>query len=163
MGSIKKIIYNNREIIAYIFWGGMTTVVSWGSYSILTMLFAGINKSICLLGRTVSLEILLASLLSWICAVAFAFFTNKLWVFNSKTWERTLIFKEVIAFISSRLATGAIEVLGVPLLVLLGMKQTVFGIEGMVAKMVISIFVVILNYVLSKWLVFNTGSDDNMQ
>ena len=53
--------------------------------------------------------------------------------------------------------------LGVPLLVLLGMKQTVFGIEGMVAKMVISIFVVILNYVLSKWLVFNTGSDDNMQ
>ena len=55
---------------------------------------------------------------------------------------------------SARLLTGIIEMAGVPLLVKLGMDQKIFGVKGMMAKVVVSVLVVILNYVLSKLVIF---------
>ena len=141
---MKKILQN--EIISYLFWGGMTTVVSWGSY-------AGFSV---ILNRFLSddLSIAIANILSWICAVVFAFITNKIWVFHSRSWEYRVWWPELVKFVLARLATGVLEMAAVPLAYKIGLDFTVLGIKGMGAKIIISIIVVILNYIFSKFLVF---------
>ena len=86
--------------------------------------------------------------------VLFAFVTNKLWVFDSKSWKGDIVIKELGSFIAARLATGCIEWFGVPLLMKLGMDQELFGTKGMLAKIIASVLVVILNYFFSKLLIF---------
>jgi putative flippase GtrA len=139
LSKIKYFLNKYKEIIAYLFWGGMTTLVSWGTYSLFV---------------TVLQSISVANILSWICAVLFAFVTNKLWVFQSKEWAFRLVMPELLKFVSARLATGLLEIVGVPLLVYMGLNQRIAGIEGMAAKVLVSVIVVILNYVFSKLLVF---------
>jgi putative flippase GtrA len=66
---------------------------------------------------------------------------------------------EFLKFVTARLATGVMEIVGVPLLVYLGLDQKIAGIEGMAAKVLVSIVVIILNYVLSKLLVFRSKQE----
>ena len=136
---ICKIYHTYKEAIDYLFWGGMTTVVSWGSYSAFVLLGA---------------SVFWGNVLSWICAVLFAFVSNKLWVFQSKSWAGNVLLPELGKFLSSRVATGVFEMVAVPALVALGLNQTILGIEGMVSKVLVSVVVVILNYILSKLFVF---------
>ena len=136
---ICKIYHTYKEAIDYLFWGGMTTVVSWGSYSAFVLLGA---------------SVFWGNVLSWICAVLFAFVSNKLWVFQSKSWAGNVLLPELGKFLSSRVATGVFEMVAVPALVALGLNQTILGIEGMVSKVLVSVVVVILNYILSKFVVF---------
>lgn len=155
--KLRQLIKKYREIIAYLFWGVMTTIVSWGSYSLLILIFQGLSDTnLQIFGKSFSLTIVIANTLSWILAVAFAFVTNKIRVFKSKSWKRKVVIPELIKFLSSRIATGIIEIIAVPALVAFGLNQTVFGIEGMVAKVIVSFLIVILNYILSKFLVFKT-------
>lgn len=147
---MKGLLARYREVIAYLFWGGMTTLVSWGSYAAFALLLSGLPA--------VAMSTV-ANLLSWICAVVFAFVTNKLWVFQSKSWAASVWIKELGGFISARIATGVLEIAGVPFLIWIGLDQTVLGIEGMAAKMIVSIAVVILNYVLSKLFIFKSKED----
>ncbi len=131
----------------YLIFGVLTTVVSWGSYALFEILF----------GTFISGSIVLsavANVLSWIVAVLFAYITNKLWVFKSKSFKGNVMMKELAAFVGSRLATGVLEWVGVPLLMVIGLDQPIFGIEGMLAKVIVSVVVVILNYILSKLFVF---------
>ena len=136
---ICKIYHAYKEAIDYLFWGGMTTVVSWGSYSLFVLLGA---------------SVFWGNVGSWICAVSFAFVTNKLWVFQSKSWAGSVLIPELGKFLSSRVATGVFEMVAVPALVALGLNHTIFGIDGMVSKVLVSVIVVILNYILSKLFVF---------
>lgn len=142
MKKIKELVLQYREIISYLFFGGLTTVVSWGSYALFERLF--------------NLSINTSNLLSWILAVAFAYVTNKIFVFQSKEKTAKGLFKEIGLFLSSRVFSGLVEIVGVPLLVWCGLNQTIFGIEGMVSKIVVSVVVVVLNYILSKLLIFKT-------
>jgi len=135
----KAIAHKHQAIVSYLFWGVMTTLVSWGTYSLFV---------------TVVRSVFIANVLSWICAVLFAFITNKLWVFQSKEWTFSVILPELWKFAAARLATGLLEIAGVPLLVCVGLDQRIVGIEGMTAKILISIVIVILNYVLSNFFVF---------
>lgn len=147
MAKIKELFLKYKEIIMYLIFGVLTTFVSWGSYALFEML----------LGVFISDAIVLSSVanvLSWIMAVLFAFVTNKLWVFESKSWKGSILLKELGSFVGSRLLTGVLEWFGVPLLMLIGLDQPILGIEGMLAKILISVIVVILNYILSKLLVF---------
>ena len=144
-----KLYHAYKEAIDYLFWGGMTTLVSWGSYSLFVIL----------LGASAMAEtatVFWANIFSWVCAVLFAFITNKLWVFNSKSWSSSVLFPELTKFLSSRVATGIFEMIAVPALVAIGLNQTLFGIDGMVSKVLVSVVVVILNYILSKLFVFKT-------
>lgn len=128
------------EVIRYLIMGGLTTVVSWGSYALFAKIFGW--------------SITVSNVLSWVCAVAFAYLTNKVWVFHSYSWKPAFLAREAALFVSARLLTGIIEMAGVPLLVKLGMDQKIFGVKGMMAKVVVSVLVVILNYVLSKLVIF---------
>lgn len=143
MNKIIELIKKHWEIISYLFWGCMSTVVSWGSYSLFVLAFGEWDA-----------KVAVANFLSWLCAVLFAYVTNKLWVFNSKSWSLKVVFPEAAKFFSARIVTGIFEVVSVPLLVELGLNQTIFGIDGMVAKVLVSVVVVLLNYVFSKLFIF---------
>lgn len=148
MKNIKEFIEKYKEAILYLFWGGMSTIVSWGSYSIFVLIFAGTRYNVAI-----------SNILSWICAVTFAFFTNKIWVFNSRSWKKSIVFPEIAKFLSARIFTGIIEIVGVPLFVNMGLNQTIFGINGMLSKIIVSVAVVILNYVFSKLFIFTKKKD----
>ena len=148
-------LYNKyREIIVYIFWGGMSTVVGWGSYIVFASLLSGNVSDIHLLSMTISVTVFVANVLSWILAVAFAFYTNKVFVFQSKSWKIDIWVGECVKFVGARIATGVLEIFGVPFLVAIGLNQKIFGIEGIVAKITVSVAVVALNYVFSKLFIF---------
>lgn len=133
-------------MISYLFWGAMTTVVSWGSYALFFRILGGI--------LAVSAAITAANILSWLCAILFAFIANKQWVFRSKSWKRRIWWPEFLKFVSSRIVTGILEIAGVPLLVKMGLDVKIMGIDGMLAKVLVSVVVVILNYFFGKFLVF---------
>lgn len=144
---IKRMFIKHKEIIMYLIFGVLTTVVSWGSYAIFEMTFKDAIVD-------TNVLVAVANVLSWVVAVLFAYITNKFFVFESKSFRPTVVFKEIGLFVGSRLISGAVEWIGVPFLVWVGLNQTIFGVEGMVAKVLVSVIVVILNYILSKLIVF---------
>lgn len=136
---VKKIIYKYKKLILYIFFGGITTLLNWGVYAVGVKMKLGITSS---------------NVLAWAIAVIFAFVTNKLYVFESKTLKIRIVFSEFIKFFGSRMLTGVIEIAGLPFLYYVGVDQNLFGIDGFIAKIMISVIVMILNYVFSQLLVF---------
>ena len=140
METLKNLYFKHKEIINYLLFGGMTTVVSWGTYSLFV--------------KAIGMSVGVGNILSWICAVLFAFVTNKLFVFESKTWQPATALREFVSFIGARLATGVIEWFGVPYFSTHGLTHPLFGVKGLLAKVVVSIVVIILNYIFSKFLGF---------
>ena len=145
---------NNRkenfiELIKYIVFGVLTTLVSIGSFKLFDVV----------LGEKLYL---ITNVLSWVLSVAFAFVTNKLWVFASKSWAPKTVVREALSFAGARLLSLGIEELGLWLLVsVIGMQNmapfTVFGfiVNGnLIAKVIMQVVVVILNYVFSKFIIF---------
>lgn len=136
---MKNIVKAYREQISYLFFGGLTSLVSWSTYAGFVLLNCGVNGS---------------NVLSWITTTLFAYVMNKLFVFRCPGWSWKQVLREVTTFISARLFSGAIEIASVPVLLYLGVTQTVFGIEGFAAKFLAGIFPLILNYFMSKKAVF---------
>ncbi|MBE6818292.1 MAG: GtrA family protein [Ruminococcaceae bacterium] len=140
---------NLIELIKYIIFGVLTTLVGLGTF----MLFEW------LLGKNLYL---LNNALSWVIAVAFAFVTNKLWVFNSKSWQSKIVLKEAASFAGARLFSLGVEELGLWLLIsVLGMGNmedwVLLGVHisgDLIAKGIMMVIIVILNYVLSKFIIF---------
>ncbi|MBQ4530998.1 MAG: GtrA family protein [Lachnospiraceae bacterium] len=141
MSKIKELFTKYKEMIMYLFFGVGTTAVNWIIYTIMVTV-AGIGN------------LTLANVVAWIGAVAFAYITNKLWVFESKSWNPNVVLKELGMFLGARIVSGIFEIGLFPVLVWMGLNQAIFGIEGMVAKVIISVLVIVLNYIFSKLLVF---------
>ena len=136
----------HKEIITYIFWGVAATGVNWLCYS----MFVGV----------LHLDINVGNILSWLITIIFAFITNKQWVFCSKSWDIKTVLKEGGMFFSSRIVTGVIEIGLLPVLVSMGLNQSLFGIEAAVAKAVVSVIVIVLNYIFSKLLIFRKKKEN---
>ena len=152
--KVLKASYNKyREIISYLFWGVLTTVINWTSYFWISNIFEIFMRD------SVTLIVLFSNVFSWICATVFAFLTNKFWVFRSKNMQRNVVLPEFCKFISTRLLTGFFETIVITTLVMIGFDQELFGTKGMMVKVVVSIVVVVLNYVLSKFFIFRNDSD----
>ena len=93
-------------------------------------------------------DILVANAVAWVLSVAFAFVTNKLYVFRSKDFTAKLFWWELLTFVGARLFTLAIEEVGMKYLV-----DIVFW-NVYVAKILVSVVVVAINYVISKLITF---------
>lgn len=119
-----------KEILKYLIVGGLTTVVSIVSYYIVRLFIE--NYLVC-------------TVISWIFAVAFAYITNRIFVFNSK---RENIFKECTEFVFSRILSLVAEVAVMYLLV------DFLNISDKISKIIVQVIIVILNYVFSKLFVF---------
>lgn len=146
-GILKKILKRNREVLLYLLFGGLTTGVNWVIYvvsvSVLHMPLTGANT------------------VAWIGAVVFAFFTNKKWVFESRSFQGKTLLREGLSFLTARCFSGVLEIFVPGLLFHLGWDSPLFGIEGFSAKAAVSITVIILNYILSKLLVFRKKGTDH--
>lgn len=147
MEKLKKLFIKYKEIILYLFFGVCTTAVSWISYYLFNnFVFSHIIEN-------QELSITVSNAAAWVLAVAFAFITNKLFVFESKAKDITIL-KEIVTFVASRMISGVIEIFLPTGLIYMGLKIPLFGDIGLIPKLIVSVIVIILNYVLSKLLVF---------
>lgn len=133
---IKNIYLKYKEIINYLIFGVLTTVVSLVTYYLLVLTILNPENPI---------EIQIANIISWITCVTFAYITNKKYVFNSKNKN---ILKEITKFYTSRLTTLFIDML------LMYIFVTKLQYNDKIIKLIVQIIIIILNYILSKLLVF---------
>ena len=133
MEKLGELIKKYRELIVYVLVGGLTTLANWLTYGVLTGSFQGLNLSI-------------ANTIAWAVSVIFAFFANKFWVFEQKSNEHIL--REFLTFLGARALSAIIELGGFTLLV------EVLLFNDWLVKIALAVFVVIANYVLSKFLIF---------
>lgn len=145
---IKKIIDKllSKEIILYVLFGGLTTLVNFSSFWLIEK--TGINY-------------LINNAISWVIAVIFAFVTNKLFVFESKSLKANTVIKEALEFFAARLFSFGVEEGGLWLLVeVFKMKDILLQIlskeitGAFIAKIILAVVVVILNYFFSKFIIF---------
>ena len=129
---------NKKEIILYLIFGVLTTVVSLLTYYICTITFLNPNNAI---------EIQIANIISWITCVTFAFFTNRKYVFESKEDIK----KEEIKFYISRLSALLIDV------VMIFIFVSLLKINDKIIKLVNQVIIIIFNYIASKLFVFKKG------
>ncbi len=96
-----------------------------------------------------------SNVVAWILAVAFAYVTNKIWVFESKKVETADILDELWKFVSCRLATGGLD------LAIMFVGVDLMQAPSTWVKIGSNILVIVLNYVLSRWIVFSSGGKSN--
>lgn len=126
-------------MIDYIVVGGLTTVVSYLSYALV---------------RVLGCDFKISTIISWICAVLFAFFANKIVVFKSKTQSKRHLFLEVFNFFKFRVLSLFIDMALMIILV------DILSINDLIAKLLVQFIIVAVNYVFSKFFVFNKNVDD---
>ena len=138
MNKIFDLYKKYQEIINYLIVGVLTTVVSIVTYFIFSLILDIENNIL----------FILANVLSWICAVVFAYITNKKFVFNTTTSSKKEELKVFSMFVSSRITTLLIE------LAFMFITVKIILINDKIAKVIAQFIVIVLNYVLSKLFVF---------
>ena len=134
METIQKLIKRYKHIITYLFFGALTTLVNFLIYFPLY--------------NWLYWPAIICNIIAWVIAVATAFITNKPFVFQSNDWSLSVVLPELSKFVGCRIGSGLIETGAIWLFV------DVLAFNGNVIKVIVSIFVVVLNYIGSKWLVF---------
>ena len=134
MEKLRTLLRKYRDILVYLVFGVLTTLVNYAVYLPLYN-WAGLSAT-------------LSNCIAWVAAVAFAFLTNKPLVFQSHDWSAATVLAELGKFVTCRLGSGAVETGLIFLLV------DMMGLDGNVIKLLTSVMVVIVNYAASKLLVF---------
>ncbi len=132
MAKIKELLVKYREIIVYLVFGVLTTLVDFvfyeGSHSLL------------------HISAMVSNVIAWVAAVAFAFLTNKPIVFKSNDWSWKVVGPELWKFIGCRVGTLILST------VFIAVTVDWLGFHSLLMKAIISVAVVILNYIGSKLL-----------
>ena len=134
MKKIQELIKKHWDIISYLFFGCVTTLVN---YVVYYLLYNGAQLS----GAY-------SNGIAWAVAVAVAFLTNKPFVFKSHDWSAKTVRPELVKFVGSRIGSGLLET------VMIYITVDWLGLNGNIIKLLTSVIVMVLNYVASKWLVF---------
>ncbi len=124
----------NPETVSYVIFGVLTTVIN---IAVFVFCYDHLHWN----------EVI-ANTVAWVIAVIFAFITNKLYVFKSKSFESTLLWRELVTFLVARLLSLGVDDLGIWLLV------GILHVNEWVSKILMNVIVVIINYVLSKLIIF---------
>ena len=123
-----------KSILLYCIFGGLTTLTDFIVYITCT--------------RFLHLDEQIATWSAWFFAVLFAFFTNRKWVFDAEKTNKKGFLYQIITFFGSRLASGFVNS------AMLYIFFTKLGFNDILVKVVAAVFVIILNYILSKLIVF---------
>lgn len=134
MMRIIELIKKYKAFLAYAFFGVCTTMVNMIAYNVC--------MSRCKIGNIPS------TIVAWILAVLFAFITNKLWVFESRSFKVNILIHEVVSFFMCRLLTGVLDVL------IMYIAVDVMRLNATLWKLLSNILVIILNYIASKIVIF---------
>ena len=131
MNFIKKMYFQYKEIILYLIFGGLTTLVNMASFTLL--------NEVCHLGWVPS------NIIAWILSVVFAYITNRKYIFESNNDN---ISKEIFLFFFFRVLSLGLDMLFMWLFI------EMIGMHDLVSKLIVQVIVVVLNYVFSKLFVF---------
>ena len=134
MEKLKQLWKRHKELILYVFFGGCTTLINIISY------FA--------CRELMYLPVVTADVLAWLVSVIFAYVTNKLFVFESKSWRLMLVLKEGAAFLAARVFSLGVDV------AMLYVTVTVLGWWELPMKVLANVVVIVINYIFSKWIIF---------
>ncbi len=129
----KELLLKYKEVILYLIFGILTTLINIVTYY---------------LCDKIGLSTAVSTVIAWVLSVLFAFITNKIFVFASKTYDLKKLFKEIISFFTMRVLTGILD------LVIMIVFVDILHLNGLLIKILSNIIVIILNYVFSKVLVF---------
>ncbi len=132
--KIKKLLCQHYDILAYLVFGVLTTAVNYIVYLPCYNLL--------------HLSAAFSNVIAWVAAVAFAFLTNKPFVFKSHDWSLNVVWPELTKFVGCRIGSGLLET------VIIFVAVDYLKWNGNIWKLVTSVLVVILNYFASKLLVF---------
>lgn len=128
----------------YLIFGVLTTVVNYGAFWIFLKI----------LGDDLVLTV---NTIAFVFAVTFAYITNKIFVFKSKSWKPKILSKEIFSFLAARIASYFFEQIGLFICVeyLNVGEKTLLGFDGiLVSKVILSFVAVLVNYVFSKFIIF---------
>lgn len=140
--KIMELYRKYEELINYFVVGVLTTLVSWFVYFASVAVFLDAENAI---------QLQIANILSWIAGVAFAYVTNRKFVFKSK--EKNIL-KEAAQFSASRLSTLFLD------MAVMFVMVTLMGIHDGVSKIASAVLVTIANYVISKFFVFKQEKEE---
>lgn len=133
MEKLKELYIKYKEIILYVIFGGLTTVINYAIYALMVLL---------------KIDIYTSNIAAWIGAVLFAYLTNRKMVFNSEAKGKKSIFIEILSFYGARVFSLAVET------GLLFVCVSLMGMNEWITKLVLQVVVIVLNYIFSKFLVF---------
>lgn len=127
-------IKKHKEMLLYLIFGVLTTLLNIVAY--------GLMKNI------LNIDYMISNIIAWCLSVAFAYITNKTYVFNSNKNNKVDIIKEIILFISLRLSSLAIDI------AIMYIGVSILLINDMFIKIIANIIIIIINYIMSKKIVF---------
>lgn len=133
--TLRALLQKHREIVSYIFWGVMTTAVNYAAYFLLRNVFL--------------VPLVAGNAAAWAVSVLFAYFVNKLFVFRSKDWTWRVALRELWQMVASRIFSLGLET-GI-----LWLFVEKLLLNEFLVKLAANVLVVIVNYVLSKFIIFN--------
>lgn len=136
MEKIKELYKKYKEIINYLIVGGLTTAISLAAYYLCVFTFLNPNSPT---------QLQIANIISWIVGVAFAYFTNRKYVFESKETNKL---KEASKFVGSRITTLLLDML------LMWLGVTILKFNDKIIKLISQVLVIVGNYIISKIFVF---------
>ena len=132
--KIRTLIEKHWDIVSYLFFGVCTTIVNYLVYI----------PCYNLLGMSASAS----NMVAWVFAVAFAYLTNKPFVFKSNDWSAATVVPELTKFVGCRIGSGVAET------IVLFLAVDLLGWNGNIWKLVTQVMVTVMNYVASKLVVF---------
>lgn len=133
MERVRELFIKYQELLSYLFFGVLTTVVNYVSYLLLAPFF----------GTTT-----IPTAIAWVLSVAFAYLTNRRWVFRSQAKGAAAILREAGSLVGARLISGVIDV-GI-----MWVFADRLGFNDKLVKLASNVFVVIFNYIASKLIIF---------
>lgn len=134
ISKLTALLKKYQDVISYLFFGVLTTLVNYLVYLPLYN-FTELSAALC-------------NGIAWVAAVAFAYLTNKPFVFKSMDWSARVVVPELVRFVGTRIVSGLLET-GIIFLTV-----DLLNWNGNIMKLVTSVLVVIINYIGSKLLVF---------
>lgn len=140
MKKIKELYKKYKELINYLIFGVLTTVISLAVYYL--SIFTFLNSDI-------AIQLQIANIISWVAGVTFAYFTNRKFVFESTTTNKL---QEATKFVSSRVTTLLLDMF------IMWLFVTILHFNDRVMKLVSQVIIIIGNYILSKLLVFKNNN-----
>ena len=145
INKILDLLKKYREQVAYLFFGGLTTLISWGLFSSLFYFVFGETRN------------LLCNVISEAVAITFAYVTNKIFVFQSKTNTFSAFILELLSFYGMRILSTFVNLGAMYLLV------DLLSFEAWICKIIVNFVIIILNYLFSKLFIFKKTEDKNAE
>ena len=144
--KVKELCIKYKEFILYAVFGVLTTIANAGAFYIASHTFGTEHH-------------VLNNTIAWIAGVVVAYVTNKLWVFESKSWKLKVLSKELSEFVLARLLSFVFETVGLALIVKWFTLEDDFWGQFIV-KLGLSVIVVLMNYIFSKFIIFKKKNKD---